>query len=217
MKYLFYFIHPAKFHSFKRTINYLKTRGHDVDVFINSKDILEELIKEEGWDYKNLFPKGRRIKGLHTYLNAAVNSFVTVYRLLKNIHGKRYDLFITDDLLTIVGRIRRTPSIFFTDDDISAVPESVLLISTTNYVLAPSVSNMGRYEFKKIGYEGYKSLAHLHPNTFIPQKNKIDISIDQSKPIFFIRTVLATSTHDVGKKGLTDKILIDIVNYLKEK
>lgn len=215
-RYLFYFIHPAKFHAFRIVINTLKRDGHQVDVAIISKDIVEELVSAEGWEYVNIFPEGRRIKGLHTYLNAGVNLIRTIYRLLKQLKGKKYDLIITDDLVTIAARFKRIPTIFFTDDDLKAVPESVILIASANYVLCPSVAYMGRYAYKKIGYNGLKSLAHLHPNHFVPDRSKLHESVrDEFQKFFFIRCVSATSTHDVGKKGMTDNILRLIVNILE--
>lgn len=214
--FLFYFIHPAKFHAFRFTINSLKQKGYDVDVWIIKKDMLEDLVKDEGWNYKNIFPEGRRIKNLHTYLNAGINTFRTIYRLIKETKGKKYSLCITDDLYTIVGRLLNIPTIFFTDDDISAVPESVILISTADYILAPSVCYMSKYEFKKIGYYGFKSLAHLHPNVFSPNRKILKNDI-YKKPFYFFRLVSATSTHDVGKKGLNDNILSFLIEKLSEK
>lgn len=216
MRFLFYFIHPAKFHAFRITINDLKNRGHTVDVAIISKDIVEDLVLAEGWDYVNIFPEGRRINWLHTYISAAVNLVRTIYRLTKLLFGKKYDLIITDDLATIVGRIKGVPTIFFTDDDLKAVPESVILVGTANHILCPSVTHMGWFSYKKIGYYGLKSLAHLHPNQFNPDRSKLHEFIrSDDHDFFFIRCVSATSTHDVGKKGLTDSVLIKIVNMLK--
>ncbi len=215
--YLFYFIHPAKFHAFRITINTLIKNGHKVDVFIITKDIIEDLVKSEGWNYINIFPEGRRIKFLHTYLSAAINLVRTIYRLFKYMKGKKYDLIITDDLATIVGRIKRIPTIFFTYDDLKAVSESIILISTANHILCPSVAYMGPFNYKKIGYIGLKSLAHLHPNHF---KHNItllpkDLQIE-AKKYFLIRCVSATSTHDVGKKGLDDELLISLIELLSK-
>ena len=41
-RFLFYFVHPAKFHLFRSTINNLKNKGYDVDIIITGRDILEE-------------------------------------------------------------------------------------------------------------------------------------------------------------------------------
>jgi uncharacterized protein len=218
MRYLFYFVHPAKFHLFRRTINELKNLGHQVDICINAKDMLEDLVKSEGWEYTCLFPNGRRIKGLHTYLNAIVNSLVTIYRLAKFTYSrKRYDLYITDDLLTILGRIKNIPTFMFTDDDLSAVPETSVLLSTAKYVLCPNVIDIERYGKKKIGFDGYKALGHLHPNTFTYKPELLLPELQNDEKLFFIRCVSATSTHDVGKKGMDDELLHKIIDRLKDK
>lgn len=217
MRYLFNFIHPAKFHAFRITINQLLQNGHNVDIVIISKDIVEELVKNEGWKYTNIFPEGRRIPHLHTYLSAGINLLRTIYRLLKFMNGKQFDLIITDDLATIAGRLKRIPSIFFTDDDLKAVPESVILIASANYVLCPAVAYMGKYSKKKIGYYGLKSLGHLHPNHFVPDRYRLIPALQNEKEdYFFIRCVSATSTHDVGKKGLGNSTLIKLVTYLEK-
>ncbi len=59
-RYLFYLVHPAKFHFHKVQINTLKANGHTVDIVINTKDILEDLVKEEGWEYTNIFQRAER-------------------------------------------------------------------------------------------------------------------------------------------------------------
>lgn len=214
MRLLFYFIHPAKFHAFRQVINRLMNDGHKVDIVIIKKDILEELVAGEGWNYTNIFPEGRRLKGIHTYLNAFINLFRTLFRLNRFIKNKQYDLCITDDLFTILGRIKSIPTIYFTDDDITAVPESFILASTAHYILAPAAAYMGRYEKKKIGYYGYKALAHLSPNCFTPNRSLLEESLRNAGAYFFIRCVSVTSTHDVGKKGISDGLLKKIVDHL---
>lgn len=46
--------HPAHFHLFKNTIILLKEAGHDVKILIKKKDILEDLLKNQGWDFTNI-------------------------------------------------------------------------------------------------------------------------------------------------------------------
>ena len=40
----------------------LTQNGHNIDILITSKDVLEDLIINEGWSYTNIFPKGRKLK-----------------------------------------------------------------------------------------------------------------------------------------------------------
>lgn len=60
MRILFYLVHPAKFQFHKVQINKLKTNSHHYDIAINTKDILEVLVKEEGWLYTNIFPESKK-------------------------------------------------------------------------------------------------------------------------------------------------------------
>jgi len=216
MRYLFFLVHPSKYYLFRDVINKLKKEGNEIDIVISSKGNLEELVKSEGWKCVNLFPKGRRIKGVHSLLSSAVFALITLFKLMKYAKRKRYDLFITDDLLTIAGRLLRVPAILCTDDDISAVPESVILISTANYILSPQAAAMKKYEKKKIGYYGYKALAHLHPGRFSPDRNKLIVPLRSGREYYLIRCVSVTSTHDAGKKGINNNLLRRITERLSE-
>lgn len=211
-RFLFYLVHPAKYHFHKIQINKLISNGHIVDIVINTKDILEQLVQEEGWEYTNIFPNSRKIKGVHRYVAAFISIFLTVWRLLKYTKGKKYDLFV-GDLTTILGRIKNTPSLYPTDDVLTAVPEQAIFFKTVNYIIAPVITDVGKYSHKKIGYAGYKALAHLHPNHFKPDKSVLS-PVLQDKKYFLIRCTGFTATHDIGKSGITDDVLQNIVNIL---
>ncbi|MDG1901160.1 MAG: hypothetical protein P8I80_02920 [Bacteroidales bacterium] len=211
--FLFYLVHPAKFHFHKVQINELIIRGHNVDIIINTKDILEELVIEEGWTYTNIFPKSRKIKGVHVYIAAFINLFVTVYRLWKFTRGKKYDLFI-GDFLTILGRIKRIPSMYPTDDVLAAVPEQVAWFIPAHYIIAPVITDIGKYKIKKIAYKGYKALAHLHPNHFKPNVNTLSYDLQNNEPFFVIRCTGFFATHDINKKGIDDSMLYELEKLL---
>lgn len=214
---LFFLIHPAKFHQCRITINYLIAKGHKVEIIILGRDILEELVINEGWEYKLIFPNGRKFKGVHTYISSALLFFPTIFKLFWLTLSKKYDLFINDDLLSYVGFIRRIPSIFLIDDDLSAVPQAHLYLISVKHIFAPDVCYLGRYKKRAIGYYGYKSLAHLHPNSFKPDRTKIEKRLRTKKPFFFIRTVMANSKHDSGKSSISDIFLRKLVNRLKKE
>lgn len=212
---MFFIVHPSKFHTFRHTINALQSRGHVVDVLITAKDVLEELVRTEGWTYKNIFPEGRKIKGIPTYLSAGINTLRTIIRLERFLWGKKYDLFITDDLLVINGYFRKTPTILFQDDDVTAVPESVVLHRFATYILSQFVSDMGRYSYKKLPFHGYKELGSLHPKQFQPNQKVVRQFNPEMCRYFILRLVALRATHDVGKTGLSNDDVQRLVKILE--
>jgi hypothetical protein len=219
MRILFFFVHPSKYHLFKYTINYLKSIGYQIDVAIISKDVLEDLVINEGWDYVNIFPEGRRSKHANWFsilLATGINFFKTLWRLHKLTRGKNYDLYVTDDCLTITGKIRKTPSIFFTDNEFSTVPESRILCYFANEIVAPECVKLGNFEHKKIGFNGYKELAYLHPEYFTPDvriKDKYNLADNYA----IIRIVSMTASHDRGLDNITDNQLREIIDIIEKK
>lgn len=213
MRFLFYLVHPAKFQFHKVQINALKTKGHQVDVVINTKDILEDLVREEGWEYTNIFPKSRKIKGVHVYIAAGISLFLSIYRLWKFAKGKKYDLFV-GDALVYLGRIRGIPSFYPTDDVLAAVPEQRTWFIPANYIIAPQITDIGKYKSKKIAYKGYKALAHLHPNHFKPDLLKLPEELRQGLPYFLIRCTGFGATHDINKTGINDELLFKLEKLL---
>jgi uncharacterized protein len=217
MRYLFFFVHPSKFYVFRNTINSLKKNGHLVDIVITSKDLLDDLVKQEGWEYSNIFPKGRKMKGLPVYLSSGINFFRTIYRLYKFKRGKVYDLLITDDLLVYIGKLKKIPSIVFLDDDISVVKKFSLILSQADYILSPEVTDIGKYSHKKIMFPGYKELAYLHPNSFKPDIEFVKQFNPDLDPYFILRLVSLTAYHDVGMKGLSNEKVKKLIGLLETK
>jgi predicted glycosyltransferase len=137
----------------------------------------------------------------------------TVFRLLKYTKGKKYDLFI-GDLLSIVGRLKGIPSFYPTDDVLRQVPEQQLFLITTKHIIAPLITNLGKYNKKTVRYDGIKAIAHLHPNHFTPDPNRIIESL-RDKIFFIVRCVKFSATHDINKNGINDHILQRIIELLK--
>lgn len=215
MRYLFYLVHPAKFQFHKAQIKALREHGHIVDIIINSKDILEELLKEENWEYTNLFPESRKIKGVHVYIAGFISIFRTLSRLFKYTKGRKYDLYV-GDLLTVLGRLKRVPSLIHTDDVIRQVPEQSIFLLTCNHILSPVITELGWFNKKKINYDGYKALLYLHPNIFSPSIEKIDEKYRNCR-MFMIRCTGFGATHDIGRRGIDNEVLEMIIELLRDK
>lgn len=216
MRILFFIVHPAKFRLFRDTVNTLKSKGHTVDWVIVTKDTLEDFVKTEKWDYTNIFPEGRRIKIKPVLLGTAINMLITLYRLFKYTWGKKYDLFITSDILSFVGWVKRTPTLVFQDDDFSIVPEYSPIWFFATKVLAPESCNLGPLNYKKVSYKGSHKWAYCNPKYFKPDYNYVKSFNPLGEKYFLIRLVSLTASHDRGKKGLNDSILGRLVNTLEK-
>lgn len=215
MKYLFFFVHPSKFHVFRPTINELLSKGHEVEVLITSKDVLEDLLKSENWNWKNIFPEGRKMKGVSPYISSTINLFRTIWRLYSYTRNKKYDLFITDDLLVYIGKLKKIPTIVFNDDDIQVVRQFAIIMAVADHILAPDITDLGRYNSKKIGFPSYKELAYLHSNYFVPDISVVKEFNPSQEKYAIIRIVSLRAYHDVGKKGISDVQILQIIGILK--
>ncbi len=188
-----------------------------MDVLITSKDVLEELVKQEGWKYTNIFPNGRKMKGVSPYVSSGINFCITIYKLYRLTRKKKYDLFITDDLLVYIGKWNKVPSFVFLDDDLNIVKQFALVLSKADYILSPDITYIGKYNIKKIGFPGYKELAYLHPNHFKPNISVIKAFNPDLSPYFVLRLVSLRAYHDVGMKGLSNIQIRIIIETLEKK
>tara|TARA_B100001250_G_C19788114_1_gene785115 strand:- start:688 stop:1722 length:1035 start_codon:yes stop_codon:yes gene_type:complete len=212
MRYLFYIVHPSKVHLFKDTINKLKDK-HTVDLLINSKDVLEDLIISEGWNYSNLFPYGRNNSSKPSLIKSALKFLLTIFKLEKYLfNNKRYDMFITDDSLVVNGKMRGVPTYLFNDNDIKTIKAIKILFYFSDKIISPYSTDLGKFNSKKIPFYGNKAVAHLHPKYFLPNPN-----IKKNK-FCIIRLAKLNATHDIkSNNGITDNDLENIVNLIDNK
>ena len=211
MRVLFFIVHPAKYHLFKNTFKLLQSDGCEFEVVISNKDILSKLLTTANIPFTDIFPRGRKIPGLPFYLSAGINLIRTLWRLNRFTTGKKYDAFVTDDVLTILGRLKGVPAIAFTDNDITTIPKVKSIFRFADKIIAPHSTNLGEFESKKISFRGNKALAHLHPKYFSPDPSVINKYNLSGRRLLIIRLASLTANHDLhGNAGITDSDLHDI-------
>ena len=99
---------------------------------------------------------------------------------------------------------------------IRQVPEQSIFLFTCNHIIAPTITELGIFNKKKVSYDGYKALAYLHPNVFSSDTSIIDKRYRTNK-VFFIRCTGFGATHDIGRNGINDQVLEKIIDLLKDK
>ncbi len=211
MRYLFYLGHPAHFHLFKNVIILLKNAGHDARVLIKKKDILENLLKDSGWEYTNIMQGDRG----DSKWQIALGLLKRDWAILKIAKSYKPDLMIgTSTELGQVGKLLGIPSINVNEDDAAAVP----LFAKLGYpfatkILAPECCDCGKWNNKKIPHNSYHELAYLHPDHFTPDESVVE-KYKLGKRYFILRFAQLTAHHDSGKKGISADIAERIISIL---
>ena len=213
-KLLVFFGHPAQYLFFKETIRVLQQRGNNVKIIIKTKDVLEHLVKSDGFEYTNIL-KNKRGDSKFSIIISLLRRNI---KLIPIIIKFKPDLMIsTDATIAQLGKLFRVPRITITEDDYKVIkPLADLSYPLTNYILCPTVCDVGRYQQKKIGYNGYMKLAYLHPSIF-EFNAKIFLKYKLPEKFALIRLAQLTAYHDKGINGISTAVLDEIIKKLKFK
>jgi hypothetical protein len=212
MRILFHLGHPAHFHLFKNVIKSLKENGHQTYILIKKKDVLEDLLKESGFDYQNILPDGRK----DSLIGIAIGQIKQTSRLFIFCLTNKVDILIgSTPAVAQVGKLLNKPSINLSEDD----AEAVSLFAKTTYpfstvILSPDSCNNGKWEYKSVKYNSYHELAYLHPNHFLPQIEVVQKYISIVEPFFLLRFSGLNAYHDKGISGIDVETAKKIIEKL---
>ncbi len=210
MKIFYYFGHPAQFHFQKNSIKYLEENGHQIFIYIKTKDVLQRLLEEHEFFYRNVLPSGRK-SSFWGILWALIKRNILLGREIIKYNP---DLLIASDpSFSQLGFLFRIPCINCIDDDIDAIGYySCLTYPFTSSIVTPTSCRVGRYASKRISYSGYMKLAYLHPNQFKPDSSKIGRL--EGKSFYIIRLTNLGAHHDIGIKGISKAELRNLIDLL---
>lgn len=210
---LIYLGHPAQYHFFKNSIFLLMKNGCKVKILIKTKDILEQLLKEDGLEYTNIqsTPRGK------SRMSILIASFKRTLAVIKEVKYFKADILIgTDPSVAQAAFILKKKSITVLEDDYAIIRNLArLTYPFTSCILVPNECDTGPYEKKRISYDGYMKLAYLHPNIFTPDESVIKKYGIHGKYIL-IRLAQLSAHHDINIKGLNYKLVEDIITQAKK-
>lgn len=213
MRILLYLGHPSQYHFIKNAAKALIGDGNQIKILIKTKDILEDLLKEDGWKYENIQIVPRK----NTKWSILIASLARTWRVYNAARSFRADLLIgTDSSIAQAAWLCRKPSITTLEDDIEVIYNLArLTYPFTSSILVPMPCRVGKWEKKRIPYYGYMKLAYLHPNRFSPNYliiNKYRITGNY----IIVRLAKLAAHHDIGIKGLSISLVHRIINIAKE-
>ena len=214
MRVLAYLGHPAQYHFIKNTARNLSRDGHQVRFLIKTKDILEDLLKEDGWEYVNIQPVTRK----SSRLSMLLSSLSRTRKVISEARKFKADILIgTDSSIAQAGRYLGNPSITTLEDDVDVIYNLArLTYPFTETILVPDVCRVGKWEKKKVSYYGYMKLAYLHPSYFIPDRSVLE-KYNISGRYILIRMARLNAHHDTGIKGLNLDAVHKIIDIAENK
>lgn len=212
MRILFHINHPAQYHMFKYVIVTLKDKGHEVNIIARNKDVLTQLLDNDGVQYINTHKSSRESNLFSLLINHALQ-YLRIKRIVKTLQP---ELMIgTSFVLPYISRRLKIPYINIVEDDAQVIPiYAKLSMSKSNFILAPTVCQLGKWEKNKLGYNSYHELAFLHPNQFEPDLEIAKKYISTENKNFLIRFTAFNAHHDYGKKGIDIKTANQLINRL---
>ena len=208
-----YLGHPAHFYNYKNVIPKLKADGHQVEILIKKKDVLQELLDNACIPYHNILKEGRKD-----------TKFGMAWGIVKR--GWRLNAFCSKfhpDILTgtsvensFIGKLRHIPVININEDDAAVVPKyAKLSYPWADEILTPVVCDNGKWNEKSVKYNGYHELAYLHPSNFTPDRSIVEKYFPTDTPFFLMRFAKLKAHHDTGIKGISTEIAQHLVDMLK--
>lgn len=213
MKLLVYMGHPAHFYLYKNVIENLRANNHQVEILIKKKDVLQNLVINQGWTFHNILEEGRKNNKLSMFYAMIKRT----YRLLKFCNTYKPDILTgTSVENSYIGPIKRIPVINCNEDDAKVVPlYAKLSYPGANVVLSPCVCENDKWENKSIKYPSYQELAYLHPNHFTPDKSVVEKYFSADEPYFILRFAKLNAHHDAGIQGINTEIAQRLIDILK--
>ena len=204
--------HPAHVHHFRHFISEVKKLGHTVQIAAVDKDITLQLLAAFQLDY---FLIGKNKKGLLSKLIEIMGQTHRIFKLCKKF---KPDLLVgrpSPPLAFSIFFLKKQHLVFAEDDFKAVFLTAILSYPFLKEIHTPVETNLGWFNYKKKPYDGYQKLAYLHPSLFKPDKIQIKEQIDLSQAFFLLRISGLSAHHDVGKAGLSEKIVEKLIEIIQ--
>ena len=214
MKLLIDISHPAHVHFFRHPLRLLRARGHEVLVTSRAKEVTLDLLRELGLEHIEL--SAMRQTGI---MSLARELLVREVRLRRIVKQYKPDLLtaIGGIFISHVGQLTRTPSVVFYDSP-NAWLQNALTYPFASRVVVPRCYTGWLPAKRSMRYDGYHEISYLHPDYFMPNRNKaVSNGLAPEGDTFIVRLVAWAASHDIGERGLNDILVERIVGMLESR
>jgi predicted glycosyltransferase len=206
--------HPAHVHFFRRPIELLRSRGHDILVTSRIKEIAVELLDALGIQHTILSSK--KNGGLISLGKELVSRNLKLLRIVRKF---KPDIMAAIGGVNIahVGKLTGIPSLVFYDTE-NATLQNAITYPFATCVIVPRCYEAWLPKKRHMRYAGYHELSYLHPKYFSADRSvALRNGLSGTRDTFFIRLVSWQASHDIGEKGWNADLVTQFVGFLQER
>ena len=210
MKYIFELNHPKHYYQFKYVMRTLKEHGHEIKVLAREKDVLLDVLKEEGVDY-TIFGKHNKSMSAKIFGTfALVRHYITIVRQYQP------DIIVSKGSLygTLTAKLMGKKSVIFPDSEVVKVTNRYVVPLCTK-VVTPQSFKLD-YGKKHSRVTGIFEDCYLAPQVYVPNPLIIE-QYGLKRPYAVLRFVGWFANHDVGKSGFNSQEKLTLVEELSKK
>ena len=204
--------HPAHVHFFRRPIEVLRERGHEILITSRQKEIAAELLDAFGMEHVSLSREGGKGGLLGELVLRDFRLWRVVRRWKPDVMAAIGGIFIAH-----AGALARVPSLVFYDTE-NAKLQNLLTYPLATRVIVPRCYSAWTPKRRELRYPGYHELSYLRPPHFIAQRSlAIDNGVAVDVPTYLVRLVAWKANHDIGERGLSHDAVRRVVQQLAER
>lgn len=196
MKYIFELNHPKHYYQFKYIMLQLKQDGHEILVLARDKDVLLNVLREEGVAF-TIF--GLHKKNLKDKIIATPKLICNYLRIARRF---RPDVIISKASFygCFVAKMIGVKSVIFPDSEVVKVTNRYVVPLATCVITPGSFGLSYGEKHKRIG--GLFEDCYLAPSVFKPEEKVIE-QYGLERPYAVLRFVGWYANHDVNNNGFT--------------
>ena len=194
MKYLFELNHPKHYYQFKYVMQTLKSQGHEIVVLARDKDVLLNVLEEEGVPY---IVFGKHRKAMWAKILGTFGLMVNYWNIARR---ERPDVIVSKASWygTAMAKALHKKSVIFPDSEVVKVTKrDVVPLCTRVVTPQPFQLNYGEKHRRIAGIfeDCYLAPSVLHPDSTVVERYGL------RKPYAIVRFVGWYANHDVGNGG----------------
>ncbi len=198
MRYIFELNHPKHYYQFKHVMSALRRDGHEIKVLARDKDVLLQVLRDEGVEYI-VFGEHRK-----TMKAKLLETPRLIFNYIRIVRRWRPDVIVSKASFygCFVGKLCGAKSVIFPDSEVVKLTNRYV-VPLAGLVVTPAAFGLD-YGRKHVRIGGLFEDCYLAPSVFRPEPQiGAELSDKGAQPYAVLRFVGWYANHDVNNNGFT--------------